>query len=417
MLSPDFKKLLSARFCYSFAVQMQSIMIGWQVYRLTHDPLALGMVGLVSAVPALSLALHGGWIVDRNHPLIVYRGVIAISLLSAVVMLLPQIFERAFDLQSHTAVLYVASFITGLARAFSQPAIYAITPRMIERKNLALASAWTSSTMEISRVAGPAVGGIVFGWWGMQTGTIAVCVFLLIALGNLTLIDFAKYGSPTRTRFQRIPARELFSGVSFVFRHPLLLPTLSLDMISVLFGGVTALLPIFADDILHIGADGLGILRAAPAIGATAMSYWMTRLNVKMNAGRWFLLAIAGFGVSILVFAASRNFYLSVFALGMSGVFDSINVIIRGATVQLASPANMRGQVSAVNSIFVGSSNEIGEFESGVAAKLLGTVPSVYFGGVMCLLTVGIIGFFSKPLRRLNLHELEASVPQAKEQS
>jgi hypothetical protein len=225
-------------------------------------------------------------------------------------------------------------------------------------------------------------------------------------MGAMTLI---KIDLPAPARLStKMPIRdELLSGAKFVFKHPILLPALSLDMISVLFGGVTALLPIFANDILMVGPKGLGALRAAPAVGATLMSLYLARHNIGGRAGRWLFSAVAGFGVSILIFGLSRNFFLSMVALGLSGVFDSVSVVIRSSAVQLCSPDHMRGRISAVNSIFIGSSNELGEFESGIAAKILGTVPAVYFGGLMCLLTVMITAYLSPSLRLLDLQKLQ----------
>jgi hypothetical protein len=199
---------------------------------------------------------------------------------------------------------------------------------------------------------------------------------------------------------------ELLSGGRFVFKHPILLPALTLDMISVLFGGVTALLPIFANDILNVGPRGLGALRAAPAVGAALMGIYLSKRKT-MRTGGWLFSAVAGFGICILAFGLSRNFYLSLFVLAMSGLFDSISMVIRSAAVQLSSPNHMRGKISAVNSIFIGSSNEIGELESGIAARLLGTVPAVYFGGIVCLLTVGVTALLSPALRKLDLEKLE----------
>lgn len=212
---------------------------------------------------------------------------------------------------------------------------------------------------------------------------------------------------PPESRPQHTSIRdELLSGGKFVLKHPILFPALSLDMVSVMFGGVTALLPIFADEILLVGPKGLGALRAAPAIGATLMSLYLAR-TTRMRTGTYFLWSVAGFGACILIFGMSTNFYLSLIALGFSGVFDSVSMVIRSSAVQLTSPDHMRGKISAVNSIFIGSSNEIGELESGLAAKLMGTVPAVYFGGIMCLMTVGIVSWMSPTLRKMDLEKLQ----------
>ncbi|KYG65243.1 hypothetical protein AZI87_11835 [Bdellovibrio bacteriovorus] len=403
----DFKKLVSARFFFTFAVQMQAVILGWRIYDLLKDPLYLGFIGLTEAIPAIGFALYAGYLVDRLRPLMVYRRVIYVSLLSGLVVLTEHLFAHDMNVSTQVGLLYFAAFLTGLARAFSQPAIFAIVPRLVERGLLMRASAVSSSVMQVARIGGPAVGGLIFGFWGPVASSSIVCILLVIASVSLMLIR-KDLPAPEQTVQHASIKDELLSGGKFVFKHPILLPALSLDMISVLFGGVTALLPIFANEILFVGPKGLGILRAAPAIGATMMSLYLSRTN-GMRTGRWLLSAVTGFGFCILVFGLSTNFYLSVAALALSGSFDSISMVIRSAAVQLSSPDHMRGKISAVNSIFIGSSNEIGELESGVAAKLLGTVPAVYFGGIMCILTVGLIGYLSPSLRKLDLEKLQAT--------
>ncbi|WP_373997503.1 MFS transporter [Bdellovibrio bacteriovorus] len=403
----DFKKLVSARFFFTFAVQMQAVILGWRIYDLLKDPLYLGFIGLTEAIPAIGFALYAGYLVDRLRPLMVYRRVIYVSLLSGLVVLAEHLFAHDMNVSTQVGLLYFAAFLTGLARAFSQPAIFAIVPRLVERGLLMRASAVSSSVMQVARIGGPAVGGLIFGFWGPIASSSIVCILLVIASVSLMLIR-KDLTAPEQTVQHASIQDELLSGGKFVFKHPILLPALSLDMISVLFGGVTALLPIFANEILFVGPKGLGILRAAPAIGATLMSLYLSRTN-GMRTGRWLLSAVTGFGFCILVFGLSTNFYLSVAALALSGSFDSISMVIRSAAVQLSSPDHMRGKISAVNSIFIGSSNEIGELESGIAAKLLGTVPAVYFGGIMCILTVGLIGYLSPSLRKLDLEKLQAT--------
>jgi MFS family permease len=406
-LPTDFKKLLSARFFYTFGVQMQAVILGWRNYELLQDPLALGLIGLTEAVPAIGLALYAGYLVDRMRPLKAYRYVIYISLLSGIMVLLEHLLEEHLSLTAQVTMLYSASFLTGLARAFSQPSIFAAVPRLVERSKLMQAAAMTSSTMQVARIVGPAFGGIVFGFLGAVMASSLVCAALIISTICMTLIK--KDIPPPETIHQhKSTTEELLSGVKFVFKHPILFPAMLLDMIAVMFGGVTALLPIFASDILMVGAKGLGVLRAAPAIGAAVMGFYLFKKTVNKRSGTWLLWAMTGFGVCILIFGYSTNFYLSFFALLFSGAFDSINMIIRGTAVQLASPDHMRGRVSAVNSIFIGSSNEIGELESGIAAKIFGTVPAVYFGGIICLVTVACVSYLSPALRKMELDKIEA---------
>lgn len=401
----DFKMLLSARFLFTFAVQMQAVVLGWRIYEILKDPLYLGFIGLTEAIPALGLALFAGYLVDRHRPLLVYRRVISISLLSGIVVLFEHLFASQLRLSSQVGLLYFAAFLTGLARAFAGPAIFASVPRLVDRSQLMKASAISSSIMQIARIGGPAVGGLLFGFLGMITTSTLVCLILIAAIFAMKMIH-KEIPPPDSHPHHASITEELLSGGKFVFNHPILLPALSLDMISVLFGGVTALLPIFAEEILNVGPQGLGALRAAPAVGATLMSLYLAKTH-GMRTGRWLLSSVAGFGVSILIFGFSRDFYLSLFALAMSGSFDSISMVIRSAAVQLSSPDHMRGKISAVNSIFIGSSNELGELESGIAAKLLGTVPAVYFGGLVCLFTVLCVSYFSPALRKMNLEQLD----------
>lgn len=403
----DFKKLMFGRFFFTFAVQMQAIVLGWRMYELTKDALFLGLIGLVEAIPALSLAIFAGYIVDRSRPLVVYRRLVFVSFTSGLVMLLSQLEIMGIESSLQVKLLFLSSFLTGCARAFSQPSMYSIVPKLIPRPLLPKSSAWMSSAMQTARMSGPAAGGLLFGFLGVSGTATIICVCLLVTSAALLMMEF---NPPANVPEKGKSVKEdLLSGARFVFRHPILFPALSLDMISVLFGGVTALLPIYAAEILFIGPEGLGVLRAAPAIGAFVMSAWLIRGEIKKNAGPKLLWSVAGFGASILVFAVSRNYILSLVSLILSGMFDSVSMVIRTSAVQLSSPDSMRGRIAAVNSIFIGSSNELGEFESGVAAKLLGAYPAAIFGGVMCLLCVSTISIFSKTLRKLDLTDLEAN--------
>ena len=404
----DFKKLMTARFLYTLAVQMQAILLGWQMYVLTQDPLFLGFVGLAEALPALSLAMFAGYFVDRGRPISIFRGLISLSVLSAVVMFSSQSHQLGLSNHQQIVCLFASSFLTGLARAFSQPTMFTIVPRIVKRDFLPKASAWMSSSMQIARISGPAVGGLLYGFIGISNSSLVLCFILIAAL--ITVVSIRIQLLPLEiSQSYKSPKEELLSGAKFVFNHPILFPALSLDMISVLFGGVTALLPIYAAKILLVGPVGLGMLRASPAAGAAVTSLWLTSFEIRAQAGRFLLWSVAGFGVCILVFSLSHIYILSLLALFGSGAFDSVSMIIRSAAVQLASPDSMRGKISAVNSMFIGSSNELGEFESGVAASILGTVPAAVFGGVICLLTVATVTLISPKLRKLNLDDLESS--------
>jgi MFS family permease len=401
----DFKKLISARFLFTLAVQMQGVVVGWRIYELTKDPLSLGLMGLAEAIPALGLALYAGYVVDRSRPIKVYRWVLEGSLISSAILLVAAYYGARWSDHLQIVALYLSSIFAGAARAFSQPSMYAILPKMTKREGLSKALAWMSTAMQTARVTGPALGGLIFGFLGLEVAYSVIFALLIGAMIATYMIEM-QIEAPASSGEPRAMVEELKSGVHFVFGHPILLPALSLDMISVLFGGVTALLPIYAKEILVVGPRGLGILRAAPAIGATVMGFILTRIEVRKKAGKYLLSAVFGFGLSILVFAVSKDFYLSVFALGLSGIFDSVSVVVRSTAVQLASPDHMRGRISSVNSMFIGSSNEVGEFESGVAAKFLGTVPAACFGAVMCLLTVSVIAWKSPTLRNMDMDKV-----------
>jgi MFS family permease len=406
-VSSDFKKFLWARFLFTFAVQMQAVVLGWRIYELMRDPLYLGFIGLAEAVPAIGLALYAGYLVDRMRPLHVYRRVTYVSLVSGLIVLGEHLFASHLPVIPQAGMLYFAAFLTGTARSFSQPAVFAALPKLVTREQLMRATAMSSSTSQVARIAGPAVGGLSFGFLGAVFSSSVVCI-LLVAAG-LAMLFIRRDVPPPERRYQHTSIKEeLLSGGKFVLRHPILFPALSLDMVSVMFGGVTGLLPIFAQDILHVGPKGLGALRAAPAVGAALMSLYLARRD-QLRTGHWLLWAVAGFGLCILVFGISTNFYLSLAALAVSGVFDSVSMVIRSGAVQLLSPDHMRGKISAVNSIFIGSSNEIGELESGIAAKLLGTVPAVIFGGVICLCTVATVALRAPILRRMDLAKLNSS--------
>jgi MFS family permease len=409
-LSSDFKKLLATRFLFNFGVEMQAVILGWHMWNLTHDPLHLGLIGLAEAIPALSLAMFAGVLVDRSRPLQIYKLVLLFSLLSGFILWASNQSWISLSLAEQVGALYLSSLVTGTARAFSQPSMYALVPRLVQRSQLPKSSAWMTSTMQVSRIAGPAMGGLIFGFAGGVSPTAAVVCVILLG-GVLLLYSIRTNPEPSpRTGVREHWLRELTSGARFVFTHGLLLPALTLDMVSVLFGGITALLPIYASTILFVGPQGLGALRAAPAVGAAATSLWMTRGKVRESAGTWLFACVFAFGLCNLVFAVSHSFWLSFAALLLSGGFDSVSMIVRSSAVQLVSPDHMRGRISAINSMFIGSSNELGEFESGVAAKLMGTVQSAVFGASVSLVTVVAMFFVAPRLRRLNLRELEESV-------
>jgi MFS family permease len=398
----DMRFLLAARVFFLFGVSMQAILLGWRMYELTKDPLYLGFIGLAEAVPAIGFALFAGLIVDNSSPLKTYRGVLFFTLLSGVVMLITQHPKLNLTIHQQVIGLFCSSLLTGLARSFSQPSLYSMIPRLTNKETFARTNALLTGTLQISRVSGPALGGIIYSIWGMQVANSTICISLVLAIFcTLLMTSMPKIKNPNPKK--ESVSEKLLSGLKFVLNHKILFPAMTLDMVAVLFGGVTALLPIYAAEILHTGATGLGILRASPAIGAAIMSFVLTRLDVTAKAGRYLLWGVTGFGISILIFSLSTSILLSIIALAFSGAFDSVSMVVRGTAVQLLSPNEMRGRISSVNAIFIGSSNELGELESGIAARILGVVPSAVFGSLVCLLTVGLVTMFSPTLRRMNL--------------
>lgn len=404
--SPDFVKLTGARFLLSFALQVQTLVMAWQVYAIKHDPLALGLIGLVEAIPALTLALFAGDFVDRGDPLEIYKGVIVGALASATLLLAVNLPVLGVSDARRVFWIYAAGFIAGGARGFSQPATYALVPQMVPREALAHSSAWITTAFQLASVIGPGLGGVLFAWRGATLPYGLDCALLLAAVFCASTIRFRP--APAGAKSAETGWRRLTSGLRFVFADEVLLPALALDMFAVLFGGVEAILPIFAADILKIGASGLGLLQAAPSLGALLGGGLMIRRPPNRGAGKILLAVVTGFGLCIIAFALSRHVWLSVGLLAIAGALDSVSMVIRGAIVQISSPSDMRGRVAAVNAIFIGTSNELGAFESGVAAKLLGTVPSVVCGGIFTLITVAGAALWSPRLRAMDLDGLKS---------
>ncbi|MDP5228796.1 MAG: MFS transporter, partial [Cellulophaga sp.] len=381
---------------------MQFIVIEWQVYSLTKDPLSLGIIGLMEVIPAVGMALFAGHIVDQKEKRsLLIKCILGFSVISIglFVITIPSV---VLELETKT-ILYVTYFLVflgGLVRSFIGPTIFSLVALIVPKKIYPNAATWSSSTWQFASVLGPALAGFSISLMGVHWSMCVIVAFSIIALIALFRIERKpilnpKIGEPV---FQ-----SLKEGLKFVFNSKSVFGALTLDMVAVLFGGAVALLPIFAQEILNVGAEGFGILRAAPAVGAAIMMLASTRFPLHKNAGKKLLWAIFGFGVCMIVFGLSTYFWLSVAALFVSGALDGISMIVRQTILQLKTPDHMRGRVASVNSIFVGSSNELGAFESGVTAKLMGTVTAVVFGGVMTILTVGTTALVSPTFRKLDL--------------
>jgi MFS family permease len=394
----EFRLFILARFIITVAVQVQMVIIAWKVYELTDDVLSLGLIGLAEAIPALSIALYAGHMLDNNdRRRIVLWSVGFLALCSVLLLIL--IINQPPDLVWY---IYGVILLTGLARGFMGPGFFTLLAQIVPKSLYGNSSTWNSTSWQTGAIAGPAIGGILYANLGVKISMSMVIVLIIISLW--LVLKIRSRGAPENSGKEGI-VESLKAGLRFVFSNKIILGALSLDLCAVLFGGAVALLPVFAKDILKTGPEGLGFLRAAPSVGAFITMIGMAYRPPLKRAGTNFLLCVAGFGVCIILFAVSRNFYLSLFLLALSGAFDSVGVIIRSVILQVMTPENMRGRVSAVNTMFIGSSNELGAFESGFAARLLGTVPSVIFGGCMTLLVAGAATVKFPSLKNLDLTE------------
>jgi MFS family permease len=392
----DYRRFILARFQLTFAIHMQSVIVGWQIYELTHDAFSLGMVGLAEAIPFLSVALFAGHVADTiNRKKIILITNMIYSFCAITLFLISTQFHFALA-QFGVFPIYIIIFLTGLARGFMSPATSAFAAQLIPKELFGNASTWSSISWQTAEITGPAIGGLVYGFWGIGAAYGLVILFSLT--GWLFFFSVKNRPMPEQKKDEPI-TKSLTAGLKFVFSNQIILGSISLDMFAVFFGGAVVLLPIFADQILNVGAQGLGFLRAAPAVGAVLMSFLQAHNPPFKNAGRNLLISVFAFGLCIIAFALARNFYLVMFILFLSGAVDNVSVIIRHTIIQTYTPDEMRGRVSAVNGIFIGSSNELGSFESGVAARLLGLVPSVIFGGSMTLAVV-IATYLKAPILR-----------------
>jgi MFS family permease len=400
----EFNIFLLLRFVLVFAWSMQFIVIEWQVYTLTKDPLSLGIIGLMEIIPALSMALFAGHIVDQREKRNLFLCCIGLfSLISLGLFFLSEASIMAsWDQKSILYSIYGFVFFGGLLRAFFGPTIFSLVALIVPKKAYPNAATWNSSTWQMASILGPAVAGLTINWLGIHWSLCIVFVlvvfsFLLGLLISKKPVLNPKIGEPV--------IQSLKAGVRFVFKTKAILGALSLDMIAVLFGGAVALLPVFAQDILKVGPEGFGVLRAAPAVGAFITMLTTAYIPISRSAGMKLLVAVFGFGISIIVFGLSSVFWVSVVALFFSGITDGVSMVIRQTILQLKTPDHMRGRVSSVNSMFVGSSNELGAFESGLTAKLMGTVTAVVFGGTMTLITALTTGLVSPSFRNLDLEK------------
>ncbi|MBP7184339.1 MAG: MFS transporter [Saprospiraceae bacterium] len=400
----DFRFYLLMRMCSTLAIQMMSVLVGWQIYDITKDPLSLGLIGLVEAIPAISVALYAGHLAD-----IVIRKKIALTclfvlIICSIILTSTNFNKSFFSDQQFILILYGVVFITGVARGFLGPAVFSMMGQLLDKRLLKNGVTWNSTVWELSSITGLALGGIMYGFIGAAKTYLIQLLLISLAFGFCMFI--AAKPLPEYNK-QETMSKRIKEGISFVFRHNLILSAISLDLFAVLFGGAVALLPFFAGEILHVGPKGLGILRAAPSIGALVMAFILAHYPLNKNAGIKLLVSVSGFGISIILFALSKSYLLSFFFLLLSGAFDEVSVFIRSTLIHTLTPENMKGRVSSVNNIFIGSSNEIGSFESGALAKLLGVIPSVILGGLLTQVVVAITAWRSPKLRSIELDQLK----------
>ena len=401
---PDFRLLLCTRLFGGTAMQAQAVIVGWQIYSITKSPFMLGLSGLFEAIPALACALFAGHVVDSFRPHRVFH--ICIGLLALNMLMLFLIGGKIIPFEDGTIVywLFAGVFVSGLLRSFLMPASFVLQPQIIPRNENSAASAWLTGTFQTAIISGPAIAGIIYGGYGATTAwTIPVS---LMAIEFLVIAMMSKKIKNYKAAEKREPAvQSIKAGWKFILTNKILLSVMALDMFAVLFGGAVSMLPAFADQVLHVGSEGLGILRASPAIGAILVALYLATNPLKTIKATTLLWVVAGFGICIIGFGLSQYFWLSLVFLAISGAFDSVSMIIRSTLMQLLTPDAMRGRVSSVNSMFIISSNEIGSFESGTAARFLGLVPSVVFGGICTITIVALTALCVPKFRRTVVNE------------
>lgn len=397
---PEFRLYIFSRFFFILVLNMQATLISWKVYEITKDPFSIGLIGLIEFVPAVIMALFAGHIIDLSDKKKMMLAAMAANVLLTITLtaITSNLSLQTFSSSTILAVIYAVVFCTGILRAFSGPTSFAMVSQLVPKEELPNAITWHSGSWQVGAVSGPALAGLLYGVIGV-TPTFSIMIGLFVA----ALIPIAMMGAkpPVPQTGQESMVTRIREGFRFVWRTKEVLGTMSLDLFAVFFGGATALLPYFADVILKVGPQGLGLLRSAPAIGSLAVLALVTIRPLKAQQGRLMMYCVAGFGAMIILFGLSQMFWLSMFALFMSGVLDGISVIVRSTILQLKTPDAMRGRVASLNSIFIMSSNELGAFESGFTSRLLGVVPAVVFGGCMTLAVVVTTWFKVPTLKKL----------------
>jgi MFS family permease len=395
---PEFRGYIIARFFFILVLNMQATLISWKVYELTHDPFSIGLIGLVEFVPAFVMAFYAGHVIDKKDKRTLLILSVAANLLLTIsfALITGKSALQFFSTSTILTGIYVIAFCTGIARAFSGPTSFALVSELVPREKLPSAITWHSGSWQVSAVSGPALAGLLYAKLEMP-----VTFSLMIAAMIVALLATFFIGPKPAVAVQREETvfQSIREGFRFVWKTREVLGALSLDLFAVFFGGATALLPYFSEEILKRGPEGLGLLRSAPSLGAITLLLWVSIRPLQTSQGRSMLLSVAGFGICTIVFGLSRNFWLSMAALYLGGILDGISILVRSTILQMKTPDEMRGRVASLNSIFIMSSNELGAFESGFTARLMGVVPAVVFGGSMTIL-VAITTWWKAPTLR-----------------
>jgi len=409
MRVPNFRNYIIALFTLTLGIQIQGTVVGWQIYDLTRDPLALGLVGLAEALPAISLSLFAGHVADthdRRRIALIALSVLVGCSIALWVLASPSLLGTVVASPLKVRAIYGVIVVSGLARAFLQPSRQALSAELVPRHLFSNSITWRSGSWQMAAVLGPALGG---GLYALGGTTLAYSVDALLMAIAVFVLYSVRHRSPVREVSNEPLLASITGGLRFVFGDSILLSALTLDLFSVLFGGATALLPVFAAEILDAGPGALGVLRAAPAVGAVVASVLLTRWPPFANTGRNLLMAVGAYGVCMIAFGLSAELWLSIALLAIAGSFDMVSVVIRSLMLQARTPEALLGRVSSVNQIFIGSSNEIGAFESGVTARWWGAVASVVVGGCATLVVVATVAWRVPSLRLLKQVKTERS--------
>lgn len=401
MRQPGFAALLTYRITAMLSYQVVAVTVGWHIYEITRNPFSLGLIGLAEVLPYFCVAPFAGYLVDhlprRRLGMVACLGLVATAAVLVAVAMGGLPFEGVWP-------IYLAIALTGMVRAFLSPIYNALFARVLAREQFASGAGFGSVVFQAGMVIGPALGGALVGWGGKGLAYGVATGMAMLAMAALALLKVDEPPPPPT----RAPIfASIAEGARFVLGNQIMLGAMALDMFSVLLGGVVAMLPAFIREILHYGPEGLGILRAAPALGSVCVGLWLARHPLHRNAGRTLLFAVAGFGLCVIGFGLSQHFWLSAAVLLFYGACDGVSVVVRSTILQLATPDEMRGRVSSINGIFISSSNELGAFYAGSMARLLGLVPAVVVGGCAVLGVAGVTAWKAPQLRRLNLRDLQ----------